>query len=101
MEKGINPEKVLIVGNTSTKRAITDVRDIINGFYLALQKGSPGEVYNISGEKVYSMDEIINILDKKIIEFKSSIKRCFSLNSSSIFCLSSPANLFNLISRIA
>jgi hypothetical protein len=35
------------------------------------------------------------------ISFKSSIKICFSLNSSSIFSFSSHCNLLNFISTIA
>jgi hypothetical protein len=42
---------------------------------------------------------ILSGLDK--ISFKSVININLSDNSSSIFCLSSQANLFNFISRIA
>ena len=60
--KGLNPDKKLRVGNLETRRAITDVRDIINAFDLALDKATPGEAYNLSGGKVYQIQEIINIL---------------------------------------
>lgn len=60
--KGLNPDKKLRVGNLETRRAITDVRDIINAFDLALDKATPGEAYNLSGAKVYQIQEIINIL---------------------------------------
>ena len=59
IEKG--KRKDFPVGNLETKRAITDVRDTIEGFYLALEKGKVGEVYNLSGNKVYSGK---NILEK-------------------------------------
>lgn len=62
MAKGINPEKKLRVGNLDAKRAITDVRDVIRAFDLALDKATMGEVYNLSGEKVYEVREIVDIL---------------------------------------
>ncbi len=62
IELGINPERKLAVGNLVTRRTITDVRDTVRGFYLALAKGTVGEVYNISGEKIYSIRELIEIL---------------------------------------
>ena len=61
-EKGRNPEKKLRVGNTKTKRAITDVRDAVRAFQLALDKATIGETYNLSGERVYEIAEIIEIL---------------------------------------
>ena len=60
--KGINPEKKLRVGNLKARRAITDVRDLIKAFGLALDKATIGETYNLSGEKVYEIQEIVNIL---------------------------------------
>ena len=73
IELGINPEKKLIVGNLETQRAITDVRDTIRGFYLALEKGQMGEVYNISGEKVYKISDIIEIL-RHLVNFEFTLK---------------------------
>ena len=61
MEKG-KQEHVLRVGNTETRRAITDVRDILQAFLLAVEKAQPGETYNLSGEKVYSINDIIKML---------------------------------------
>lgn len=69
IEKGINSEKKIRVGDLNKKRAITDVRDMIKGFNLALEKGNPGEVYNISGETVYEIKEIINKL-RKLVNFE-------------------------------
>ncbi len=53
---------VLRVGNLETRRAITDVRDLINAFLLAIEKCEYGQAYNVSGEKVYQMQEILDIL---------------------------------------
>jgi GDP-mannose 4,6-dehydratase len=73
IEKGNNLEKNLLVGNITTKRAITDVRDTIRGFYLALDRATFGEVYNLSGETVYEIGEIIDSL-RKMINFDFEIK---------------------------
>ena len=68
MEKGINPEKKLIVGNLDTRRAITDVRDITRAFDLALDKARFGEVYNLCGSQVYQIQGIVRML-RKLIDF--------------------------------
>jgi GDP-4-dehydro-6-deoxy-D-mannose reductase len=53
-------EPIIKVGNLETRRAITDVRDMINGFLLLLEKGKHGEVYNISGENAYLIKDILS-----------------------------------------
>jgi len=63
IEKGLQ-EPVFRVGNLKTRRAITDVRDIIRAFYLATEKCELGEAYNTSGEKIYQMQELLD----KILE---------------------------------
>jgi GDP-4-dehydro-6-deoxy-D-mannose reductase len=71
IEKGMNKRKILRVGNLSTKRAITDVRDIIRAFEISLECATIGEVYNLSGDKVYSINEIIELLKNNTnIEFE-------------------------------
>ena len=54
----------LRVGNLKTQRAITDVRDLVNALVLLSEKGNPGEAYNISGDKVYAMTEVITVIEK-------------------------------------
>ncbi|MFZ1610931.1 MAG: GDP-mannose 4,6-dehydratase, partial [Chitinophagales bacterium] len=56
MERG--KEQFLRVGNLETKRAITDVRDLVSALILLSEKGTWGEVYNISGEKAYMIQDI-------------------------------------------
>lgn len=46
----------------NTSRAILDVRDLVVALVLLAEKGKPGEVYNISGEKVYRVSEILDII---------------------------------------
>jgi len=61
MEKGLQ-KPILNVGNINTKRTITDVRDMIEGFWLAVNKCEFGERYNISGDKIYLIKDLIEIL---------------------------------------
>ena len=42
-------EKVLRIGNLDTVRAVTDVRDIANAFYLVMMGDTSGNVYNVCG----------------------------------------------------
>ncbi len=69
IEKGLQ-EPVLRVGNLTTKRDFTDVRDMARAYSLALEKGEPGEVYNICTGKSMAIQEVLNMLlkmtDKKI-----------------------------------
>lgn len=55
-------EPVMYVGNLEAKRDFTDVRDIVRGYWLCLEKGEEGEVYNIGTGKTYSMREILDML---------------------------------------
>ncbi|MBE3143619.1 MAG: GDP-mannose 4,6-dehydratase [Planctomycetes bacterium] len=52
-----------------TRRAITDVRDTIRAFVLALDKATVGETYNLSGETVYSVQEIVDLL-RTLVRFE-------------------------------
>lgn len=48
------------VGNLKTKRDYTDVRDIVRAYRLLLEKGKPGETYNICSGRSLSGQEILN-----------------------------------------
>jgi nucleoside-diphosphate-sugar epimerase len=63
IEKG-KCDPVLKVGNLGTYRAILDVRDLIRALVLLWEKGQPGEVYNVSGHKVYQIQEILDVVLK-------------------------------------
>lgn len=73
-------EAVLKVGNVETRRAITDVRDLVKALVLLSEKGTAGEVYNISGEWVYQIKDIIPLIEHAIgktmsIEIDQSLLR--------------------------
>lgn len=54
----------LKVGNINTKRAIMDQDDLVHALYLLANKGTVGEVYNISSKYVYEICEIITIIEQ-------------------------------------
>lgn len=61
IEKG-KQKPVIHVGNLEAKRDFTDVRDMVRGYWLALDKGKAGEAYNICSGKAYSIKEVLDIL---------------------------------------
>jgi GDP-4-dehydro-6-deoxy-D-mannose reductase len=61
IEKG-HREAVIRVGNLDARRDFTDVRDMVRAYYLALEKGQPGQVYNICREKSWSIREVLDML---------------------------------------
>ncbi|HJW49798.1 MAG TPA: GDP-mannose 4,6-dehydratase, partial [Candidatus Limnocylindria bacterium] len=46
----------------TSKRDWTDVRDMVRAYWLALEKGEPGEVYNVGRGKCWSIREMLDIL---------------------------------------
>ena len=54
----------LVTGNINIVRDFTDVRDIAAAYYLLLNKGKKGEVYNVCSGKGWSLTEIIHILSR-------------------------------------
>lgn len=61
IEKGLR-KPVINVGNLKARRDFTDVRDTVKAYFLALERGEAGQVYNICSEKSYSMQEILDRL---------------------------------------
>jgi GDP-4-dehydro-6-deoxy-D-mannose reductase len=55
-------EPHLLVGNLEAKRDFTDVRDMVRAYYLALERGEDGEVYNLGAERAYSVREALEAL---------------------------------------
>ena len=61
IEKG-RKAPVLSVGNLDAKRDFTDVRDMVKASWLALEKGEPGEVYNICRGQCWTIRETLDML---------------------------------------
>jgi GDP-4-dehydro-6-deoxy-D-mannose reductase len=53
---------VLYVGDLTTKRDWVDVRDVVRGYWLALEKGVPGEVYNIGSGTTRTIQSMLDLL---------------------------------------
>jgi GDP-4-dehydro-6-deoxy-D-mannose reductase len=53
---------VLYVGDLTTKRDWVDVRDVVRGYWLALEKGTPGQVYNIGSGTTRTVQSMLDIL---------------------------------------
>ena len=62
IEKG--KEKVMRVGNLTSKRDFSDVKDIVVAYRLALELGIAGEVYNLGSGRSYEISEILEKLIK-------------------------------------
>ncbi len=53
-------EPMMLVGNLKARRDYTDVRDIVRGYWLLLEKGTPGEVYNLCSGQSHAIQEILD-----------------------------------------
>ena len=65
MDAGRQPP-VLKVGNLRVRRDFTDVRDIVRGYYLLLERGCPGEVYQLCSGRPVSIEEVVAILSSSV-----------------------------------
>ena len=68
IEKGREP--FMTVGNLNTYRDLTDVRDVVRAYALAVQKCDYGEAYNICSGKMWKISEVLDMMlsmtDRKI-----------------------------------
>jgi GDP-4-dehydro-6-deoxy-D-mannose reductase len=55
-------EPLISVGNLEAKRDFTDVRDMARAYWLSLEKGKEGDVYNVGTGKSYSIREVLDML---------------------------------------
>jgi len=70
IEKDKTKLPIISVGNLDAERDFTDVRDMVKGYWLALEKGKAGEAYNICSNKTIP---IKNILRKLLTMSKRNI----------------------------
>lgn len=78
IEKG-KQEPIISVGNLEAQRDYTDVRDIVEAYWLATEKCKYGEPYNICSEKSWTIQSVLDTLlaksTKKDIQVKQNPKR--------------------------
>jgi GDP-4-dehydro-6-deoxy-D-mannose reductase len=65
IELGIG-SPALRVGNVTTRRAIVDVRDLVHGLWLAPDHCQAGDVYNVGGNKIYAVQEVIEAIRAQV-----------------------------------
>ena len=61
IEAGLQPP-VIEVGNLKARRDYTDVRDVVRGYWLLLERGDPGEVYNLCSGRAWAIQAILDFL---------------------------------------
>ena len=61
IEKGIR-EPVIMVGNVDARRDFTDVRDMVRAYWLILEHGRAGDVYNLCSGKDYAISTVLDML---------------------------------------
>jgi GDP-4-dehydro-6-deoxy-D-mannose reductase len=59
IEHGVR-EPVIQVGNLKARRDYTDVRDVVRGYWLLLERGEPGEVYNLCSGRAWTIQTILD-----------------------------------------
>lgn len=55
-------EPILNVGNLSSYRDFTDVRDIIKAYITLMEKGAISQVYNVCRMKAYNIKELLDLI---------------------------------------
>jgi GDP-4-dehydro-6-deoxy-D-mannose reductase len=62
---------VIGVRNVDARREFMDVRDVVRAYWLAVQDGTPGEVYNVSTGQAYSIKQLIpKLIDASVVPSK-------------------------------
>ena len=61
IEAGLRPP-VLRHGNLNARRDFTDVRDMVRAYWLLLNHGQPGEVYNAGSGRAISIQEMLDTM---------------------------------------
>ena len=78
IEAGLR-EPVVYVGDLTPRRDYSDVRDIVRGYWLLLERGEPGEVYNLCSGRSWSiqqvLDFVLNLSTVRGIEVKTDPAR--------------------------
>ena len=67
-------EPEIRVGNLKAVRDYTDVRDVVRAYWLLLEKGKPGEAYNVASGRGRRVEEILRFyLDHASVTIKATV----------------------------
>jgi GDP-4-dehydro-6-deoxy-D-mannose reductase len=61
IKKGLQ-EPVINVGTLSSKRVMMDVRDCVLAYHMLMQKFTPGEAYNVAGEGLHTIGQVLDMM---------------------------------------
>jgi GDP-4-dehydro-6-deoxy-D-mannose reductase len=53
-------DPVIYVGNLTPRRDYSDVRDIVRGYWMLLERGEPGEVYNLCSGRTWTIQRVLD-----------------------------------------
>ena len=59
-------EPVVRVGDLKPRRDFSDVRDVVRGYWLLLERGEPGEVYNLCSGRAWSIQQVLELPDRRV-----------------------------------
>jgi GDP-4-dehydro-6-deoxy-D-mannose reductase len=55
-------DPVIYVGDLTPRRDYSDVRDIVRGYWALVERGEPGEVYNLCSGKSWAIQRVLDFL---------------------------------------
>lgn len=61
----VGQQDVLVHGNLNSTRTMIDVRDAMRAYWVAAERGQPGEVYNVGGTTVITVGEFLETLRRQ------------------------------------
>ena len=86
IERGLK-KPVLEVGNLKTARDFTDVRDVVRAYWLVMEKGRAGEVYNVASGRARRIADVLKFyLRASSVKIKVRVDRA-RLRASDVRCL--------------
>ena len=53
---------VMNVGNLKVRRDFSDVRDVVRGYRLVIERGTPGKVYNVGSGVAHSLEDMLRTI---------------------------------------
>ena len=80
------------VGNLDASRDFTDVRDMVEAYILALEKGTVGDVYNLGSGRAYKLKDVLEMMLKMAkvkIKIETDKSRLHKHDIKIIYCDSS------------
>ena len=61
IEAGLR-DPVMYVGDLRPRRDYSDVRDIVRGYWALIERGEPGEVYNLCSGRSWAIQQVLDFL---------------------------------------